>query len=104
MTKKIISVVGAIVLMGSIVTGWVWVDDRWAKSTAVAANTIDIRINSLKDDIRWYQDQMAYIMNRCGTRDPEALPEHAHREYKNYQQKKEELERQLQLLMQKRSG
>lgn len=90
--------------MGSVVTGWVWIDDRFAKASVVASNSIEIKINSLKDDIRWYQDQMAYIMSRCGKRNPADLPEHAYREYMSYQKKKEELERQLQLLMQKRNG
>jgi len=93
--------------MGSIVSGWVWVDSYFAKANIVEiieANAIDIRINTLKDGIRWYQDQMAYIMSRCGKRNPEELPEHAYKTYKDYEEKKKEMERELEVLMRKRNG
>jgi hypothetical protein len=70
----------------------------------VEANSISIRINSLKDDIRWYQDQMAFIMSRCGVRDPNQLPDHAYKNYRDYEEKKKELEKQLEYLLQKRNS
>ena len=101
---RIMTAIGTIIVLGSIVTGWVWVDGYFGKSSVVAANTIDIKINSLKDDIRWYQDQMAFIMSRCGVRDPNQLPEHAYKNYQDYAVKKQELEKQLEYLLQKRNG
>jgi hypothetical protein len=104
MRKNIIATISAILLLGSVVTGWVWVDSYFGHAEVVAANTIDIKINSLKDDIRWYQDQMAFIMSRCGTRDPNELPDHAYKNYMDYKTKKEELEKQLELLLHKRNS
>lgn len=102
--KRISAVIGAVLLMGSVISGYVWFDTKYASAADVQRNAIEIRINSLKDDIRWYQDQMAYIMNRCGVRDPKDLPDHAYQNYNDYQLKKEELEKQLQILFQKRNS
>ena len=102
MWKKIITIIGAFVLLGGFITGGWIMDDRYAKAGDAEQNKIDIKINGIKDDIRWYQDQMIYIMTRCGTRDPNTLPEYAHRNYRNYEIKKESLDRELNILMQQR--
>jgi hypothetical protein len=94
--------VGAFVIVGTfIAAGWV-LEDRYAKADDTKQNRIEIRINSLKDDIRWYQDQMSYIMNRCNVRDPNKLPQHAHKNYYDYKLKKEDLDKELKIMMQKR--
>jgi len=104
MWKKISGVLGALVLLGSLVSGYVWFDTKYAKAADVESNKIEIQIIQIKNDIRWYQDQMAYIMTRCNKRDPKDLPEHAYKNYMDYENKKEELDRQLNILMQKRIG
>ena len=38
---------------------------------------------------------MSYIMTRCGVRDPNQLPDHAYKNYVDYQNKKSELEKEL---------
>lgn len=101
---RITAGVGTVLMLGGIVTGFVWVDERYGKSALVAANSIDIKINSLQDNIRWYQDQMAFIMSRCGVRDPSQLPEHAYQNYRNYEIKKQEIEKQLEYLFKKRNS
>jgi hypothetical protein len=100
MWRKIWAVVGGLVVLGGVVTGGWVLDDRYAKAGDVKSNKKQIRINGLKDNIRWYQDQMSYIMTRCGVRDPNKLPEHAYRNYKDYQLKKQELDKELNAVMQ----
>ena len=95
--------VGALVIVGTFITaGWV-LEERYAKADDTKQNRIEIRINSLKDDIRWYQDQMTYIMSRCGKRDPNQLPEHAYKNYMDYKSKKENLDQELKIMIQKRN-
>lgn len=102
MWKKIVSIIGAVVLLGSVISGYVWFDSRYAKASDTEKNAIEIKINGLKDDIRWYQDQMSYIMSRCGKRDPKELPDHAYKNYIDYEQRKQALDKQLEALMRKK--
>ena len=114
MWKKILSIAGALLVLGAVFTGGWILDDRYATADNVKQNKnyaeqnskrnkIDIQINQHKNDIRWYQDQMSYIMTRCGVRDPNALPQHAHKNYMDYKFKKETLNRELNIIMQKRN-
>ena len=103
MWKNVSAIIGAVVLLGTVIGGWVWFDATYAKAGDVRANQMDIRINGLKDDIRWYQDQQSYIMNRCGTKDPSKLPDYAVDQFRSYDLKKQELERQLDVLQQQRA-
>jgi hypothetical protein len=103
MWKKILSVAGALIVLGGFVTtGWL-LDDRYAKADDAKQNKTNIMINQHKNDIRWYQDQMSYIMTRCGVRDPNVLPTHAHKNYMDYKIKKEALDSELKILMQRRN-
>ena len=95
MWKKIFSILGALAVLGTFASGIYFMEGRYAKAEDAKQNKVNIRINSLKDDIRWYQDQMSYIMTRCGVRDPNQLPDHAYKNYVDYQNKKSELEKEL---------
>jgi hypothetical protein len=103
MWKKIITGIGTLVVFGSIASGVYFLESRYAKAEDANQNRLDIKINSVKDNIRWYQDQMSYIMNRCGVRDPNRLPTHAHKNYHDYRIKKESLDKELQILIQKKN-
>lgn len=101
MWKKIITGIGTLVIVGGFITaGWL-MDDRYAKADDAKQNKSDIKINGFKDGIRWYQDQMSYIMMRCNVRDPQKLPTHAYKNYQDYRIKKEALEKELSVEMQK---
>ena len=95
MWKKIVAGAGTLVLVGGFITaGWL-MDDRYAKADDAKQNKSDITINGLKDNIRWYQDQMSYIMTRCNVRDPQKLPAYAYKNYYDYRIKKEALDKEL---------
>lgn len=103
MWKKIWTGVGVLMVVGGIITaGWI-MDDRYAAADDAKQNQVNIKINQHKNDIRWYQDQMSYIMTRCGVRNPNALPQYAHKNYIDYQIKKDALNTELQILMQQRN-
>jgi hypothetical protein len=102
MWRRILSILGALAVLGTFASGIYFMEGRYAKADDTKQNKVSIRINSLKDYIRWYQDQMTYIKTRCGVRDPNKLPEHAYRNYIDYQNKKIELEKELNLEMQKK--
>jgi len=95
MWKRIFAILGALAVLGTFSSGIYFMEGRYAKADDVKQNRVNIRINSLKDNIRWYQDQMTYIMSRCGKRDPNQLPEYAFKNYMDYKAKKEELEKEL---------
>ena len=99
MWKKISGVIGAVILLGSVVSGYIWFDSRYAKASEAKKNAIEIKINGIKDDIRWYQDQMSYLLTRYGKRDCKNLPDGAYQSYKDYEKRKKELELQLTVLM-----
>ena len=99
-------IIGALLTVGSLImAGWL-LDDRYAKADDVNKqlnkNQLEIQINSTKDEIRWYQDQMSYIMSRCGKNDPKDLPEHAFKNYIDYKNKKETLDKELNFLFDKK--
>ena len=103
MWKRIISIGGSLIVLAAIFTsGWL-VDDRYAKADDAKQNSTDIRINQHKNDIRWYQDQMSYIMTRCGIRDPNKLPQGDFQNYNNYKNQKDALDSELKILMQRRN-
>ena len=94
-------IIGALVVVGGLITsGWI-LDDRYAKADDAKQNKSDIRINGLKDNIRWYQDQMSYIMTRCNVRQPHKLPQGDYQTYQNYKIQKESLDKELTAEMQK---
>lgn len=94
-------IIGAFIVVGGLITsGWI-LDDRYAKADDAKQNRSDIRINGLKDNIRWYQDQMSYIMTRCNVRDPNLLPQNDFHTYTNYRTQKEQLDKDLSAEMQK---
>jgi len=101
---RIVAGIGTVITIGSVIMGWVWVDSHFGKAYMVENNAIDIKINSIKDNIRWYQDQMAFIMSRCGVGDPSQLRPHTYENYKSYEVKKQELEKQLEYLFQKKKS
>jgi hypothetical protein len=102
MWKKILSMAGALVVIGAIFTGGWILDDRYAKADDAKQNRSDIKINGLKDNIRWYQDQMSYIMTRCNVRNPNQLPQGDYQTYQNYHNQKVAFDKELQIQMQKR--
>lgn len=102
MWKKIFTVLGALAVLGTFSSGIYFMESRYAKADDARQNRVNIKINGIKDDIRWYQDQMTYIMSRCGTRDPNKLPEYAYQNYMNYKKQKEALEKELLIEMGKR--
>jgi len=103
MWKKVTSIIGALILVSSLVTGWIWIDSRYAKADSVQINRLDIQINNLQSNIRWYQDQMYYLLSRAGVNDPKQLSPHIFQTYCSYQTQKEVLEKQLVVLLQQRS-
>ena len=99
-------VIGALITVGSLImAGWL-LDDRYAKADDVKneinKNQLEIQINTAKDEIRWYQDQMSYIMSRCNKNDPKDLPEHAFKSYNEYLNKKEFIDKELKTLFERR--
>lgn len=97
-----LKIIGALITVATLVTvGWV-LDDRYAKAGQAKQNQTDIKINQCRNDIRWYQDQMSYIMMRSGVRDPNRLPEYAYKSYMDYKIRKEDLDKELKILMQNR--
>ena len=94
-------VVGALIVGSLIGGGWL-LDDRYAKADDAKQNKSDITINGLKDNIRWYQDQMSYIKTRCNVRDPNKLPPNDYQTYENYRIQKEQLDLELQVEMRKK--
>ena len=104
MWKKISGVIGALILIGSVISGYMWFDTTYAKAYDMRVNRIDIQINQLRNDIRWYQDQMSYIMTRCNVRNPNQLPQHAYQNYVQYQNSLNQLEKQLNILIKARYG
>jgi hypothetical protein len=102
MWRKIFAVLGALAVLGTFSGAIYFMEGRYAKAEDTTQNKINIKINSLKDDIRWYQDQMTYIMTRCNVRNPQQLPDHAYKNYMDYQQKKTELDKELQVEIKKR--
>jgi len=100
--KKVTSIVAAFILLGSVISGYIWFDTKYAKAADTKTNRINIEVNQLKADIRWYQDQMSYIMSRCGVKEPFKLPDHAFKNYTDYKIKKEELDKELNILMQRK--
>ena len=90
-----------IVLAAIFTSGWL-IDDRYAKADDAKQNKTDININGLKDNIRWYQDQMSYIKTRCNVRDPNKLPPNDYQTYENYRLQKEQLDKELQIEMRKK--
>jgi len=102
MWKKATNIIGALVIIGGLISGYIWFDATYAKAADTEKNSLEIRINQTKNDVRWYQDQMVYIMSRCGKRNPNELPAHAYQNYESYRIKKEELENELTILMNKR--
>lgn len=103
MWKRIITIVGALVIVGGFITGGWILDDRYAKADDLKQNRIEDKIDQVKNDIRWYQDQMSYIMQRCGLRDPGKLPQYAYKNYNDYKIKKDTLDNELTTLMGKRN-
>lgn len=104
MWKKISGVLGALILIGSVVTGYIWLDTNYAKAYDMKVNRIDIQINQLRNDIRWYQDQMTYLMTRCNVKNPNQLPQYAYHNYVQYQNSLNQLKIQLDALMKARYG
>jgi hypothetical protein len=102
MWKKTTSIIGALILLSSLVTGWIWIDSRYAKASSVEANRLDIQINNIQSNIRWYQDQLYYILSRAGVNDPRQLPPQTYQMYCSYEAQKQMLEKQLVVLLQQR--
>ena len=101
MKKKITSIVGAVALLASV-AGYVYFsEDRYAKAADLKQNYTGDRVSDLKSNIRWYQDQMVYIMSRCGKRDPKDLPEHAYKSYMDYKAQKDQADTELKSAMSK---
>ena len=86
MWKKVFTILGALAVLGTFSGGIYFMESHYAKAEDATNNKIDIKINQHKNDIRWYQDQMTYIMTRCNVRDPNKLPEHAYKNYMHYNQ------------------
>ena len=61
---------GAVVLIASVTGVAYFLEDRYAKADDLKYNYQQDRVRDLKSNIRWYQDQMSWIMNRCGKQDP----------------------------------
>ena len=97
--KKILSTIAAISVILGAIAGFYLVDDRYAKASDLKQNYKADKIDTLKNNIRWYQDQMSYIMNRCGKRDPKQLPEYAYGSYRKYEQNKNAAELELNSLL-----
>ena len=102
MWKKVFSIITAVVLIGSIAPAYIWFDSTYARADNVKQNTIEIQKQRLMNDIRWYEDRQQQVMDRCNVRSKAALPSHAYQRYVEYERKIKELERELQLLMNKR--
>ena len=86
---------GAVVLIASVTGVAYFLEDRYAKADDLKYNYQQDRVRDLKSNIRWYQDQMSWIMNRCGKQDPKDLPVHAFNSYESYRHQKEILDAQL---------
>ena len=93
--KRILSIVGAVVLMGSIAGGVYFMETHYATAEDLKANYKMDRVHQLRSDIRWYQDQMNYVMSRCGVRDPGKLPAYAYESYERDRKNKEQAEAEL---------
>jgi len=104
MLTKVSATISALILVGTLIGGWIWFDSTYAKAADVRANAVDIKINSLQDSIRWYQDQMSYIMSSCKKGRPEDLPEPERTHYRNYYNKWQEFDKQLTILYNKRNS
>jgi hypothetical protein len=97
--KKLLSIAGAIVLLASLTGGAIKVTEKFATAESVRQNSLQIKKDRLKDDIRWYQDQMRYLLDKYNVRNCMQLPREAFNSYQQYQDNKTLLERELNGLM-----
>jgi len=100
MLRKITGIFGIIVIIISfLISAYSYIDLKYAKALDVKRNTVNIKINQVQSNIRWYQDQMIYIMSKHNVRDSNKLPLDAFNNYRHYKIQKNTLEKELTALI-----
>ena len=102
MWSKILTVIGAVVLMGSIWMAAEYVNSTYARAADVQTNRLDIQINQVRGDLRWLDLQIRSLLNGCGATDPSQLTGFQRDSYLEYQTRRNELWEKQKMLENKR--
>ena len=64
--NKIISIVGAIVLLGSVISGYIYFDSLYARASDLNNNEARLTVHIAQDRINFLQQQVWQLEDRCG--------------------------------------
>lgn len=104
--QAVMAVVGAVVLLGSAVGGFLFLDDRYANAEesvktmqmmqqSIQSTNVKIDMHTMAQRIDQLENQMWKIEDRCNTQDPMAMPIDDRERYRRLEAQRNTLERQL---------
>ena len=99
MWTKVMAILGAVIVLGGISAGILTIEDRYAKADDLKQEKTRLSVHVIQDQIRFLQNQMWGIMDRCQVKQPYELSGDAKAHYREYESQKKVLEVQLSSIM-----
>jgi len=94
----VIKIVAAAILVVSVSGGAYFLEDRYASSQEVADVSQRLSVHTIQDQIKWLQQSIWAMEDRCGN-DPSRMTPDQRARYRQMVQQKADLERQLNSMM-----
>jgi hypothetical protein len=96
-----IKVVTVLLGIGAIISGYIYIDGRYALSIELAQTNIRVEQHTLQDRAWYIQKQMQEIEKECGTNEAYRMPQHARDRYNDFKIELKQLEQKMKSLSEK---